>query len=317
MNKYKIKGIKYAFGGFLLASTFFSCSKDYDTDYHTDGQANVYISQALGLSENATFTYSSTASTLKLTATSGAKATQDIKVTFATDPSLVASFDTSNPSKYVKLPDGCVEIPSPVATIPAGEYISNELEVKVKTTGVLDRSTTYLLPVIISKVDGGTLNEAMSVKYYVVTAVYEDLDKTGWTIQGFDSEEATGEGPNNGRAVFILDNNVSTIWHTQWDGGTPPLPHWVSVDMQSAKLISGLSFVNRQGASNGIPKNIKVQVSTDGTTWTDAGNYVLVQGNAKQFIYFPTPMSARYFKVTATSSYGDTPYIFMAEMGAI
>lgn len=45
---------------------------------------------------------------------------------------------------------------------------------------------------------------------------YNAISKTNWTILSVDSEEATGEGANNGHAIHAIDGVESTFWHTQW-----------------------------------------------------------------------------------------------------
>src|SRR3546814_20514323 len=82
---------------------------------------------------------------------------------------------------------------------------------------------TYLLPLSIQS--SFKINEAIQTTYYLITAEpdiadYPDYDRSAWTIVDFSSEEANGEGPNNGRAVLVLDGDNQTFWHSQWQGAS-------------------------------------------------------------------------------------------------
>ena len=55
--------------------------------------------------------------------------------------------------------------------------------------------------------------------------------KTDWKIVSFTTEEASGEGSNNGHAKHLIDGNVETFWHSRWQGGSDPLPYEIIIDM--------------------------------------------------------------------------------------
>ena len=44
------------------------------------------------------------------------------------------------------------------------------------------------------------------------------LDRTGWTVTA-SSEEASGEGTGNGVPSCIVDESLTTYWHSKWQGG--------------------------------------------------------------------------------------------------
>jgi hypothetical protein len=163
------------------------------------------------------------------------------------------------------------------------------------------------------------VNETLRTTFFVVKAQpdlknYPFYDRTGWQVIDFSSQEATGEGPNNGRAVFILDNNTATFWHSQWQNGSPGPPHYVTIDMGIQKTIHGLSFIGRQGDYNGRPNEVNVQVSNDNSVWTDAGTFNLQNSKDQQSVFLPNGFkNARYFKVIINSSYNAT-YTHLAEL---
>lgn len=90
------------------------------------------------------------------------------------------------------------------------------------------------------------------------------------SIESFDSEETTGEGANNGRAHDAVDGDSSTFWHTQWNGISPPHPHYIQIDMGAAVEIKGLNYQPRQnGPTNGSIRDYIVYVTANPLTSTD------------------------------------------------
>ena len=92
------------------------------------------------------------------------------------------------------------------------------------------------------------------------------LDRTGWTVTA-SSEEASGEGTGNGVPSCIVDESLTTYWHSKWQGGEETYPHWFKIDMKSVKSIEAFDYVSRgnttadQGPNNGNILNYKLYVS--------------------------------------------------------
>jgi hypothetical protein len=148
----------------------------------------------------------------------------------------------------------------------------------------------------------------------------QDVDKTGWTIAEFSSEEASGEGADNGQAKHAIDTNSETFWHTQWDGAQPPYPHSITINLNTDQIIKGFTFLHRTAKYNGRPKEITIEISTDGTTFENLGDFTLNDNTAKQLIELITPVTAHYYKLTVASGYDDGSgesvfFTHLAEMG--
>ena len=131
----------------------------------------------------------------------------------------------------------------------------------------------------------------------------DPFDKTNWTVSSFSSQEAGGEGPVNGYASAIIDGDVNTFWHSQWSGGTGTAPHRLVVDMGRSLSIHGFVFSQRQSLTRNI-KNLKVETSNDGITWTAvAGSpFSLAQIKNPQTRGLPASISCRFFRMEITSN---------------
>ena len=72
-----------------------------------------------------------------------------------------------------------------------------------------------------------------------------------------DSEENLSE---DGSAENVLDGDPSTIWHTQYNGASPPHPHLIVLDLGKTTTVTGLRYTPRGTDSPGRIKDYKVYV---------------------------------------------------------
>ncbi|WP_339756755.1 discoidin domain-containing protein [Algoriphagus aquimarinus] len=132
------------------------------------------------------------------------------------------------------------------------------------------------------------------------------IDKNNWEIVDFSSEEASGEGPSNGKAIFAIDGNVNTFWHSQWNGASPPFPHHFTIDMMEVRVVSRVELFRRQNNGTGMTK-FRVEGSMDNETWDMLGEFDFDnQTNAGQKYRLPSNPEMRYIRMVATEG----PYNF-------
>jgi hypothetical protein len=85
--------------------------------------------------------------------------------------------------------------------------------------------------------------------------------------------------------------------------------------MGESKSLHGV-YITPLNQASGNPQNIKIEVSADNTTWTDAGSHVLNNVPERQNIYFTNTINGRYFRVTINASFGAKHFTHIAEIGA-
>ncbi|TCS90272.1 F5/8 type C domain-containing protein [Anseongella ginsenosidimutans] len=151
---------------------------------------------------------------------------------------------------------------------------------------------------------------------FLTGEVLEELDRSSWSVSGFSSEEASGEGEDNGHAIHALDDDINTFWHTQWEGAEPGPPHYLAIDAGAEVTFNGFIFTPRQGSASGNAKDIEIAVSTDGVAWEPAGTFTLENTDDRHLVFLTSPIQAKYFKVTVNASHGDQNSTFFAEVGA-
>lgn len=311
----------------LLTVVLWCAGCKYDTQIaHPEQYANVFMPQAARSPISYNFVMADTTETIVYGAAYGGTdyPSKDLTVTFGADTSLTDSFNLANSTDYLPMPAGSYTLGATSAVIPKGKLYTDPLEAKIKTIGAIEPSTKYLLPIRIESASGG-IKVGEGVVYYVIQGVYEVIadsayasyDRTGWSVVDFDSQEAVGEGPNNGRAVFAIDGDTTTYWHTQWKNGKAYPPHWITIEMDTTHIIHGFYFWPRpkEVASGGNPQNIHVDISMDGTAWKSLGDFVLDNVEGRQNLYLPYGLPARFFKITINQSYTGVYKTYIAEVG--
>jgi hypothetical protein len=313
---------QYIIGLTLACSIFTGCSDD------DAGGPAVYMPEATKVINN-TFEISDTPYELTYSAAvvgsdyptaSGLEVSSNIEVTFKVDPSLVAAFNTASGTDYLTLPEGSYSIESS-GTISKGSASTPSLKLTINGKGKIDPFKAYLLPVSIENATGAAISPMQRTTYFALTGTssLDDLtpfDRSQWTIAGFSSEEANGEGPDNGHAIHAIDGDGGTFWHTQWQGGEPAPPHWIVIDMHESRLVHGI-MIDPRDHWQGQPAEFKVEISEDNTTWQDAGTIPESDLMAHQFgsendlqhqpykRFLPFMRTGRYIKITVLKTMPD------------
>jgi beta-galactosidase len=89
---------------------------------------------------------------------------------------------------------------------------------------------------------------------YAVDEKGTKLDRTSWKVFSVESEELTSE---DGRAENAFDDDVESIWHTQWGTAKPNHPHNIAIDMGREQTITGFIYRSRQENAPGKIKEFK------------------------------------------------------------
>lgn len=130
----------------------------------------------------------------------------------------------------------------------------------------------------------------------------------------FASSVESGEGDIS----HLTDGDNSTYWHTMYSVTVAKYPHWVDMDAGETKMLTGFTYLPRQNSRNGRVKGYKVQVSSDGKTWSNAVAQGEFEDNqTEKKIVFSKPVKARYVRFTALSSCDGQDFATAAEMGIL
>lgn len=119
------------------------------------------------------------------------------------------------------------------------------------------------------------------------------------------SEQTSGtatEGPKK----FAVDGSTSTYWHSNW---TPTTVNdlWIAFELQKPTKLDALRYLPRPaGSKNGSVTEYKVQVSDDGTNWTDAGSGTWTTDYGWKLAEFNQPVTTKHVRLKAVHTYADS-----------
>ncbi len=149
----------------------------------------------------------------------------------------------------------------------------------------------------------------------VVTVLSRVISKSAWRVKYVDSQETAGE---NGAATNAIDGSKTTLWHTQWQGGSPPPPHEIQVDLGAPYNVEGFRYLPRQdGGLNGRIGKFEFYVSNDGVGWgVPAATDGFSNDATEKEVRFAS-RTGRYVRLVALTSANGEPYTSMAELSVI
>lgn len=243
---------------------------------------------------------------------------EDIHVSLAVDPERVAAYNQEKGTTYVPLPAEAYTLDGVDVVIPRGKFSSTAIKAKIQTQALLP-DKVYMLAVKIESTDSALpVNETLREALIIIDVNYPEFDRSHWTVVDLSSEEPKeATWGNGGQVIHTLDGKSSTFWHSKWDGGEAPPPHFFVIDMQDMHAVHGFSFLARQGNNDGKPKEVMVELSTDGSTWQHAETLTLANTTSLQehFLTEGFNAEARYFRIKVLSSYFAN-YTHLAEIRA-
>lgn len=139
------------------------------------------------------------------------------------------------------------------------------------------------------------------------------MDRTGWSVVDYSTQEDKGGEGETGRAADVLDGDESTYWHSCWSDCTATAPHYITIDMGQTNTVNGFSFTQRQNLSRTV-QDLEIQISNDNSTWESLGDFVLEKATNQQAIELNASKTFRYFKFIAKVSHDGTDNAAMAEI---
>lgn len=196
---------------------------------------------------------------------------------------------------------------------------------KTMTVGELKEQLVFARDVSLSILrngqeagDGEKVTEDMAVKlvrgsetkeYAVELAkqlVYRDYEPDAQMRAGVTAGNAENgssqwaSSSDSTPASNVLDGNNATIWHTSWDN-TSQSDVWIKIDLGSSKPIARFTYVPRQNNTSGIITKYKVEVSSDGNSWTQAAEGTWAGDSSTKYAEF-MQVNARYIRLTGIES---------------
>lgn len=137
-------------------------------------------------------------------------------------------------------------------------YVDNQLQETItKTVSLAKNESTDItlsnisisgsgaLKVIIEKPNGKTDEYTANNSQELNVTISDEVPQNEISIVSFSTEEPSGEGANNGKAIHAIDGDVNTFWHAQWTGGGSTMPHEIVFDLGTNYSFNKIAFITR------------------------------------------------------------------------
>lgn len=209
----------------------------------------------------------------------------DIKITYGTDESLVAAFNTVNSTSYTMLPSTAYSFnPEKVEFAKYNKYAP--FSVLTITAPELEESASFLLPVTITKVetaDEYTVNPESAAVYFIINVEATDpngsgteqapyLLKTAEDLMAIESKLVEGT-----EVFFTMENDIDMAGVANWVPINLDAPHGLKINFNGkGHKISNFKCEGRNNASfigvlNGTVQNVTFDNAFISTTSKGSG----------------------------------------------
>lgn len=147
--------------------------------------------------------------------------------------------------------------------------------------------------------------DSMVFTVNIPTTTYQ---KNTWLVSTDSYESASAYSPGS----YVMDNNLSTIWHTPWSSNVTSYPHWLQVNCGKQVSLRGFRYLPRQDMDNGRIKDFDFYTSNDAVTWTKVASGTFPNSAAPQIVSF-AETNCRYTKLIAKNEVNGKSFASMAE----
>lgn len=221
----------------------------------------------------------------------------DIEGQFGLNNNYIADYNAANRTLFKMLPENSFSFTETFA-LPVG---TTEAELALSVEGESLKPGDYMLPIQFKNVSMFEIAADRNTYPMAIRIMGTQLSRDGWTASA-STEEPNGEGAGNGIANSMLDGNLNTYWHTQWQGvgANPPLPHTIIIDTQKEHTFTQFALTHRENVY--YTKGGEFYVSSDLNDWGEkVGSFTLKQENGSQ-VFGINQATGRYIKIVVTES---------------
>lgn len=166
----------------------------------------------------------------------------------------------------------------------------------------------------ISRASLSLPTERIGSKTNAVNAVIDNIVLTSKVVKedltegAIDSKDFTVTADNensDGKITNAFDNNISTIWHTQWSPNKKPLPAVITIDMKKNYDINGFYYMPRQTGNNGYILEYTLEYQDVSGNWQKAVDKGTWSSNGSEKNVRFKPINTSKLRLTVTKGQND------------
>lgn len=139
----------------------------------------------------------------------------------------------------------------------------------------------------------------------VLTSKVVKEDLTEGAINSKDFTVTADNENSDGKITNAFDNNISTIWHTQWSPDKKPLPAVITIDMKKNYDINGFYYMPRQTGNNGYILEYTLEYQDASGNWQKAVDKGTWASNGSEKNVRFKPINTSKLRLTVTKGQND------------
>ncbi len=234
-----------------------------------------------------------------------------IEVTFSEDThafdSLNAIRIANNQQPYLRFPDDAYRIDQLKLVIPKGG-LSSDFATLTYFPENFDAENDHLLALTITNASGYPITSLAKTLLVVAPKLEpKPLATRGWVATASSQQDNGWE--DTGLASAVLDGNLSTIWHAQYDPVSTTFPHWLSFDMVSEHFVTKIAMAPRQNNPRGFTK-FRLEGSLDGSNWFSLGEDLRFDPANLAYQEYPIePQQLKHIRLTMLEGLQDLSFL--------
>ena len=231
--------------------------------------------------------------------------TQDIVCNLTVDEEYLEVYNAENSVQFRLLPENAYTLPSSVVIAEDTREVTAKVALAVSGLPL----GNYLLPIRLSSEQFKSREgDDMYVMEIVMTSPV--LDNRKWTITANTEEPA--ESAPNGLPAAIIDGDIHSFWHSQWQGGWQDWPHVIIIDMKERCSVLSIDYYARQSGDPNT-KDMEFFVSENQNEWRSIGKFE-ARKTADMQEFDTEDAEGRYLKIEITSSHDGSNNTNIAEI---
>jgi hypothetical protein len=142
------------------------------------------------------------------------------------------------------------------------------------------------------------------------------LRASSWLASRSPKISASTEHENNW-AIYALDDNPDTIWHSNWNPPEPPLPHALTIELKEPVRVKGFVQTPRTDCDHGRIANYTFQVSEDGRSWQSIAEGDWPNTADPKRVLLAQPVRSRFFRLESRREVQGRLWTSVAEIDLI
>ena len=161
---------------------------------------------------------------------------------------------------------------------------------------------------LLAYATGGTCRSPLQLAREQAVALFDIALPLDATVRA-DSECAGHE------ARRAIDGAPNTCWHTRWQGGAPPHPHELDIELRRPQTLRGIRLLQRRDQENGRLAEFSLHLAGRKDDWgAPVLDHARLENHTRWQTFEFAPRRARFLRLVTHRAIKNQPFAALAEL---